>query len=230
LVQVTVIRLVGYREWTESLGPDREHIIQLTQAKLHEALVRAFSGLGAFAHPARYDYMVAITNGLSGEEIGTAVNEVRKVSPVPVFSGTAAAESPREAERLAFKLALDNTVRNISVVDEEVAMAHIDLVNSTEMTLETSGYGVYEYVWSIMSQVRISISSLGGLVFYLGGDNMVAVLGSNPNLMELEGMAKLLRVRVGVGIARRSREAMKLATEALDELRSSNKLVLVVRE
>ncbi|WP_367834345.1 GTP cyclohydrolase IIa [Vulcanisaeta sp. JCM 16159] len=45
MVQVTIIRLIGYREWTESLGPDREHIIQRVQSQLHNELINVFSRL-----------------------------------------------------------------------------------------------------------------------------------------------------------------------------------------
>ncbi len=107
MVQVTIIRLIGYREWTETLGPpDREHVIQQIQAQLHRELVHVFSRLNAWAHPLRYDYLLAITNGLNNGELTNAIKELSEYSPVPLSSGTYADINPRVAEREAFRLAM----------------------------------------------------------------------------------------------------------------------------
>ena len=120
MVQVTVLRLVGYREWTEGLGPDRERDIQLVQARLHEAIVREFFDRGAFAHPARYDYVVAVTNGLGPGDIESAVTAVSSQCPVPISSGTASRPRPLDAEvrasRLAISAGLDSTSLRVSTM------------------------------------------------------------------------------------------------------------------
>jgi len=225
LVQITIIRLVGYREWTEGLGPDREHVIQSVQARLHERLVNVFSRVNAWAHPFRYDYLLAITNGISENELTGIIKELGDYAPVPLSSGTSAHSEPRMAEREAFKLALkakpwENLVSNTD--DGLVSIAHIDLIDSTTNTEETSSYLLYEHVWNVVNQIRLYLASYGGLTLYLGGDNIVSIIPPSINEGELEPLANLLNVRIGVGIAGRGRVAMKLATEALDELRLRN--------
>lgn len=76
LVQVTIIRLIGYREWTETLGSDREHVIQGIQAQLHRELVNGFSKVNAWAHPLRYDYLFAITNGVNREGLMSVIKDL----------------------------------------------------------------------------------------------------------------------------------------------------------
>lgn len=226
LVQITVIRLVGYREWTESLGPDREHVIQSVQARMHSRLVELFSRVDAWAHPFRYDYLLAITNGIGANELAGIVRELGRDLPVPLSSGTYAHEKPSIAEREAFKLALrarpwENLVGNTG--NDLVGIAHIDLVNSTANTEETSSYLLYEHVWSVVNQVRLYLAPYGAVTLYLGGDNIVSIIQPVIDEEELRPIARLLNARIGVGIAKRGRTAMKLATEALDELRIRNK-------
>jgi GTP cyclohydrolase IIa len=41
--QTTVIKLEGYGPWTLSLGSDREHSLQILQAKIYADLQESFS-------------------------------------------------------------------------------------------------------------------------------------------------------------------------------------------
>ncbi|ADN49749.1 GTP cyclohydrolase IIa [Vulcanisaeta distributa] len=234
MVQVTIIRLIGYREWTETLGPDREHVIQQVQAQLHRELVHVFSRLNAWAHPLRYDYLLAITNGLSNGELTSIIKELSEYSPVPLSSGTYADVNPRVAEREAFRLAMKASPGESLIGggdDGYVAIAHIDLVDSTTSTEWTSSYQLYEHVWSVVNQVRLYLAPYGGITLYLGGDNIVSIVQPAINENDLKPLANLINARIGVGIARSGRVAMKLATEALDSLRTRNGYgVMMLRE
>ena len=103
-MQVTIVKLVNYREWTETLGYDREHIIQEVQGKLHEVVVREFAKYEAFAHPLRYDYMIAFTNGLDLSVHREILMNLMKVSPVPVVMSIAVHENVVIAEQIASKI------------------------------------------------------------------------------------------------------------------------------
>ncbi|MGC8543008.1 MAG: GTP cyclohydrolase IIa [Vulcanisaeta sp.] len=234
MVQITIIRLIGYREWTESLGPDREHVIQRVQSKIHGELVDAFSRRDAWAHPFRYDYLLAITNGIDRDELINVIKELGNFSPVPLSSGTYANENPRIAEREAFRLTLRaGPWKSLvgSVDGGPVAIAHIDLIDSTSSTEDTSSYQLYEHVWNVVNQVRLYLAPYGGLTLYLGGDNIVSIIPPTIKEEDLRPLTNLVNVRIGVGIASRGRTAMKLATEALDELRLRNEDgVLILRE
>ena len=235
MVQVTIIRLIGYKEWTETLGPDREHIIQQVQARLHGELVSEFSRLNAWAHPLRYDYLLAITNGLGNAELIGVIRALSEYSPVPLSSGTYVDANPRAAEKGAFRLAMKagpgESLFGGGGDDGYVAMAHIDLVDSTTRTGCTSSYQLYEHVWGVVDQVRLYLSPYGGITLYLGGDNIVSIIPPTIGEEELRPLANLVNARIGVGVARSGRVAMRLATEALDTLRSRNGHgVLMLRE
>ncbi len=112
-----------------------------------------------------------------------------------------------------------------------MAIAHIDLVDSTTSTEWTSSYQLYEHVWSVVNQVRLYLAPYGGITLYLGGDNIVSIVQPAINENDLKPLANLINARIGVGIARSGRVAMKLATEALDSLRSRNGYgVMMLRE
>ncbi|GAB6945484.1 GTP cyclohydrolase IIa [Vulcanisaeta sp. JCM 14467] len=234
MVQVTIIRLIGYREWTETLGPDREHIIQRVQAQLHGELINVFSRLNAWAHPLRYDYLFAITNGLNNYELTRIIKKLSEYSPVPLSGGTYADINPRIAEREAFRLVMKASPGESLIGggdDGYAAIAHIDLIDSTTSTEWTSSYQLYEYVWGVVNQVRLYLAPYGGITLYLGGDNIVSIVKPTINEADLRPLANLINARIGVGIAHSGRTAMKLATEALDSLRSRNDHgVLILRE
>ena len=89
---------------------------------------------------------------------------------------------------------------------------------------------MYEVVWSMVARIRDSLRGLGALVFYMGGDNVIAVMEPRLDEAMLEALASSLRARVGVGVASRARDAVRLATEALDGLRRSSGVVRVLVE
>ncbi len=149
-------------------------------------------------------------------------------------SGSYADVNPRVAEREAFRLAIkagpgESLVNGSD--DGIVAIAHIDLIDSTSSTAWTSSYQLYEHVWGVVNQVRLYLAPYGGITLYLGGDNIVSIIQPIIREEDIRPLASLVNARIGVGIARNGKVAMKLATEALDTLRSrNNHRVLVLRE
>jgi len=217
VVQITVIRLLGYREWTESLGFDREHTIQQVQARLHKVVSELFSKFYGFAHPLRYDVMIALTNGITREMHEDIYNRLLKESPVPISMGIASSPSPRLAESLASSISLEPGVHAHSFEEKSrVAIAHLDFAGLT--CLKSSAYNTYVFVDRIRSAVMQWMPD--SIVLYLGGDNMLIVLPECLDLAILHSIAKLLKTRIGVGISERPRTSIALATKSLEELRS----------
>ncbi len=238
-MQITLIRFVGYREWTESLGFDREHIIQEVQGQLHEIVVKAFSNRGALAHPLRYDLMIAITNTVSVEDHLKILEEVQRYSPVPVLISIAVHDDVRKAEEIATRMLLSNlnshqilTYGNIPD-KSTLCIVHADLANSIQLLYDKSVYETYEYIMWLYRKFRILISRMRGIALYMGGDNMIGIVTPerlNDNINLLERFSKKYRVRIGIGISNIPREAMRKATEALDKLRLENKLEIAIRK
>ncbi len=237
LVQITLIKFVGYREWTESLGFDREHIIQEVQGNLHRTIVKLFSEKGGIAHPLRYDLMIAFTNGLTVEDHFKILEELQKYSPTPIMMSIAVHRDVRNAEKIASRLLMSNynshhiiTYGDIPDMSD-ICIIHADLANSIKLLSRKTVYETYEYIMTLYRRFRRLISSMRGIALYLGGDNMIGVV--NPEVLKdsfelLREFSKKHRVRMGIGVSKIPREAMKKATEALDRLRLENRLEIVI--
>lgn len=233
-MQVTLIKLLGYREWTESLGSDREHLIQNVQGRLHTKISSSFSTYGAFAHPLRYDLMIAFTNGLGLEEHEKIIRDVESASPVPVIMSIATGQTPREAERRASLYCAKANSHPIHVNGEipdnsEMCIIHADLVDSMSMLKTMSVYETYLKVQRTFIEFVRLVDRLDGIALYLGGDNMIGVtVPSRLDLGQIESFSTRFRVRVGVGVGVRAREALRKATEALDKLRREHTVAVEV--
>ncbi len=233
-MQVTLIRLLGYREWTESLGPDREHIIQTVQGRVHTEISSQFAHYGAFAHPLRYDLMIAFTNGLGLREHENLLRAIERVSPVPVIMSIATGQTPREAERRASLYCAKANSHPIHVTGEipdnsEMCIIHADLANSTSMLRKMSVYDTYLKVHKVYTEFMKLVNRLDGIALYLGGDNMIGVtVPFRLDMKLLEKFSSKFRVRVGIGVSVRAREALKKAAEALDRLRKEQVVAVAV--
>ncbi|MCE4606423.1 MAG: GTP cyclohydrolase IIa [Desulfurococcales archaeon] len=220
--RITLIELRGYREWTESLGYDREWRIQVTQSRVYYELQNTASRVGAYILPLRHDFIVALTSSLQGSEHEQLFETALEESPVPVRMASIVDNTPREALNNAFRTILeinDNTyyLDRLSP-DEYTAVSHVDINSVTKYTLDHGVLEAYEKTMEILYDL-VKLSSLyGGITQYLGGDNIIIVF---PPDSWREASRKLLFewVKVGGGRARLARKSMELATRALDEIR-----------
>ncbi len=233
-VQITLVKLLGYREWTESLGPDREHKIQTVQGRLHSLLCETFAQYGAIAHPLRYDIMIAVTNGVDLEAHLEILRRIQACAPVPVVMSIAIGSTVLDAERRASQLLLVHNNGPVVTHDEipdrsPVCVVHADLRNSTDLFLKLSAYETYTYVSRIFRAFRLVMRKMSGIALYLGGDNMIGI--TTPDTLQLDLLrrfSKKYNVRIGIGIDSTPREALRKATHALDTLRRCDILDVMV--
>ncbi len=213
--KITVIALKGYREWTESLGARREHIIQKTQARLQAALWDTFTAVGALPHHFRYDFFIALTTNVDNALVARAVDKVAKKSPVPVEHCSGTGETPYAA------------YLNCGKTEGEdgglAAVAHIDIVNSTDITTSDGPLKVYVEILGLLNQLAKRCKEVGCLSFYLGGDNVAIFLPRAQSIHEVVEELPV-KVRAGVGVAKKPYNAFVKATKALDYLRTINKV------
>ncbi len=217
-----IIELVGYREWTETLGEDREWKIQSIQSKLYQELQLEAANIGSYLIPLRIDYMVILleNTGISNKFLKT----LKRFSPVPFRIAVVKHISPILAEKQASQL-LSNTKLN-SVLEIEKCdgkeisvIAHIDINNITGRVRE-NGESIYTTFLDIIHYyygIQKTFVSLNGITTYLGGDNILVYLPyQNVNRIKDYLDEKL---KAGVGIANTPRRAVSLATKALDDIR-----------
>ncbi|HMK33135.1 MAG TPA: GTP cyclohydrolase IIa, partial [Nitrosopumilaceae archaeon] len=65
MIQLTIIKITGYGPWTQTLGSDREHKLQMLQSALYKEIQNLFSEKNCLVFSNRFDELFAITNGLS---------------------------------------------------------------------------------------------------------------------------------------------------------------------
>lgn len=211
---IAVIELKGYREWTESLGPRREHIIQQIQAKLHATLWKSFTTVGALPHHFRYDFFIALVNNISSAAVESAVAKIARHSPVPIDFCIGTGDTPYSAY-------LNCRGREVEATSFSI-VAHMDIVNSTKTTKLNGPLDVYSHIVRLIDTLLDVCKEYGCLVFYLGGDNTALFLPTPDVINEIVRNIDT-RVRVGVGVAKKPYNAFVKATRGLDYLRSTNR-------
>ena len=220
--KITLIELRGYREWTELLGSDREWRIQGTQARLYDVAMGSAARRGAMVVPLRYDYLLAVTSGIDDDGVKGLVDELASASPVAIRYSSACSPSPSEAVRLAFRYLRGDGGEGC--VGDAAAIAYVDIDDITGLTENTDPLGAYSVVQELLHRVSSIAGPAGGVVQYLGGDNIMVLLPVDSYEGLAADIASLAKVKVGVGVGRTAREASALATSALDEIRSNRSL------
>lgn len=225
-VRLGVIEFIGYREWTESLGNDREWLIQIIQSEVYALAQRRASESGAHVLPMRYDYMILLASNVSEEGMRKILDAVSENSQVPVRMASTCGSTPIEAELNAWKLLSSTEPGRVAYEDcsdeESIVLAHLDIDNVSGMTKEMGTVRTYYLVVDLLHRVALKAERYGSIVQYLGGDNILTVLpaeGYHKVVNELINVNEVM-LKAGVGIAYRARDALMLAAEALHEIRS----------
>ncbi|ABU82528.1 GTP cyclohydrolase IIa [Ignicoccus hospitalis] len=210
--KVASVVLEGYREWTESLGDDREWKIQLKQAEIDMVATRAAKDVGAFYIPTRKDVLFFVLNGV--EDPAPIFEEVSKVSPVPISVVVGCGRTP---------LAALNS-RETCKVTSNIAAIHIDI---NFFRTRDKYLGFVESVDLLDDILKIGIG-YGSIGTYLGGDNIV--MFSDPSAAgELARLiSSFYDVKVGVGIDKTPRGALELAARALRLLREDRTSKVII--
>ncbi len=223
-MKVLAVELYGYKEWTESLGYDREWVIQGVQHEIAMRINKASAELGAFLLPLRYDFFALLVDGLGASQLQFIFNEIKRVAPVPVRGCVGYGESLVEAQREASTCLSEvspGEIRAPRYKDEEIVSAHFDVDGFTGMTRSTSFYEAFLSVTRLYSSLSEKVYELGGISQYLGGDNIIAFFGSKGIERVVELVQRMDNVKVGIGVGRNARLSMMNATEALERIRLS---------
>ncbi len=224
-MKIGVLELIGYREWTEELGSDREWIIQTIQSGIYKFLQEELSKANGFVLPLRYDYYVLILNGVNDNNVIEIITKLAEISPVPLRLAVACGESPYEAQSKATSMlrkcndiiCLDNC--NNEYESCKIAVAHFDINSFTKKIESASVYDTFIEIEELCIDLSLKMKNLGGITQYLGGDNIVAFL-SPSKINDLKEMVLRDDLKVGIGVSHVTRKAMELASKALDQIRS----------
>ncbi|MGC9105048.1 MAG: GTP cyclohydrolase IIa [Thermoprotei archaeon] len=207
-MKILELRLRGYREWTESLGSDREWKIQSVQHDLASRLAKVAGEVGSFSIPYRFDSYILLADGVSSEGLERVIDSFSKVAPVRVEACWGFGEDYLEA--------LKSCGSRREYPDTEVLVAHFDLDGFTALSDRTDAFlKVREFA----REVEEFFLERGGLTHYLGGDNVVVFLPPSRKDSVVEFLKGKTGVKVGVGVGKTPREALSVAAEQLDSIR-----------
>lgn len=219
--RMALLELVGYREWTESIGDDREWKLQITQSQIYKKLQEAAAEYNGFIMPMRYDYMVLIASNLRQEELLQIYKVAKEISPVPVRLASACGDTPVDAVEEAWRYVRSGTdFEYAECNDREVVIAgHFDINGITAMTRKLGVLTTYSTMLHVISEIETRAHYRGAIAQYLGGDNILVVLPHENYEEIIEELIAVHDLKVGVGIAGYARRALALAAEALHEIR-----------
>ncbi len=205
--KILEVTLQGYKEWTESLGNDREWLIQRVQATIDKVASEEIAKCGGFYLPTRRDVLIFLLNNVPFECAKNALRALEKVSPVALRTSLGYGGTPLEALRQ----------RRLSREPEApLAAVHIDM----DAFSNHEHYVGYVNVIGIYSQILSLALGFGGLGAYLGGDNIIIFLDTKDHNAFSELVSQMYpQFKIGIGIAKTPREAVAKAASSLAFLR-----------
>lgn len=233
MIQLTIIRIEGYGQWTLTLGSDREAQLQMLQARIYHDVQRLFSERDSIVFFNRFDEYFAITNGLGVDDHLHIQHELTKLYDNMLMSMTiGAGKTAFEANLNAYRTRkegrmLDGNSRIFGSVQPQADVAqimHIDIDSSAKVGNWLSPYELTALVMKIYSRLAEEFLKHDSLAFFLGGDN-VMVISNGMSKEQADVVLKKvtagndIKLNCGIGISKTGRRAAEAATKALDTIR-----------
>jgi GTP cyclohydrolase IIa len=248
--QLTIIKLEGYGPWTLELGSDREHQLQMLQARIYADLQDCFSDKNGLVFFNRFDEFIAASNQISlrvHKEIHDKLT--KKYNLIKISMTIAKAKTPAEADKKINEIRKNSKnmvfpniyaeVEDFSSEpedgdedeneDNKVKIIHMDVDSSTSIAKEYSAYGITNLMLKIHGMLSDAFLKEDSLAFFLGGDNFMIIAKGTFQVDKLDeiidDIKKTTGIRFNCGIGRGSnaRTAVKYATKSLDQIREHRK-------
>ncbi len=223
MIQLTIIRIEGYGQWTLTLGSDREAQLQMLQARIYHDVQRLFSERDSIVFFNRFDEYFAITNGLGVDDHLHIQHELTKLYDNMLMSMTiGAGKTAFEANLNAYRTRkegrmLDGNSRIFGNVQPQADVAqimHIDIDSSAKVGNWLSPYELTALVMKIYSRLAEEFLKHDSLAFFLGGDN-VMVISNGMSKEQAEVVLKKvtagndIKLNCGIGIGKTGRRGSR---------------------
>lgn len=222
MVRVGLIRLENYENWIKSLGHDREWRVQAFQASLYKNLIFMSTAIGAFSLPLTYDSYIIILNGINKNKFKNLLINLSRKIHINLKAYVGFGENYIEAiDKVKIFTEEDYTPSDKSL--EITVVAHLDLDDYYGLLNEKGWRDIYETIRKIVIDITETSIKQGGLAYYAGGDNIICFLPLKNLEAFLEYVKIMKNIKVGIGISEKPREALKLATKALETLRMEHR-------
>ncbi len=239
--QITLIQIDNYGPWTVTPEPRREVDLQTLQSRLYADLAQLVGREGGYVFFARFDNMIAVTNGLDLDDHAAIQESIGNRYPVSISMGVGTAPIPRVALTDATEVlqtagsAQDHNRREIlggetlagaDRSEDDLRIAHFDVINVTgtytdQVDAFETFIAVEQGYAALMRHMHREHDSLS---FFVGGDNTIAVCpeveeGAYEDAVSHVEEAAGVSLQVGVGTGRNAHDAGMAAKHALEECR-----------
>jgi GTP cyclohydrolase IIa len=234
-VQITLIQIDNYGPWTNTLGNDREHNLQILQAELYALLQRKFSEKNALLFFNKFDEMLAITNGVTrGEHL--QIQEALVDFPFTLSMSIGVGQNPYEAQAQASRQlqkagsAQSEVRKRVLVGDQTLTLdescaevIHVDVDGITSLIDHDDAFETSQKLVRSYAELMNLFSQHNSLLFYLGGDNFMGIMGEGDEDVIVNELHSFhidgLSLKFGIGRATTARKAAELATMNLEHAR-----------
>lgn len=239
--QITLVQIDNYGPWTVTPRPRRETDLQTLQSRLYADLTQLFGNRDGYVFFARFDNMVAISNGLDRDDHRLIQESIRNRYPVTLSLSIATGPTPGSAlstatdQLQAAGSAQDADRKEIlrgdplppdASSDDDIQIAHFDVNDATgKYTDELHAFDTFvrieEGYLALMKYLHRQHESLA---FFVGGDNVIAIganLGRDDYNAAIDHVNSTANVdlKVGVGHGPTAHVAGMAAKHALEACR-----------
>lgn len=233
MIQLSILKINGYGPWTLTLGSDREHALQILQASLYKEIQKLFSEKNCLVFLNRADEFFVVSNGLTLKDHIEIQKNLGKSFDIRLTMSIGYGDSPFEANIKAYEgkksetflskeYAIYGFINNNS--KQEVSIMHFDVDNLTSRRKINSPYEITSTIFNLYAKMSNFFLKRNSLAFFMGGDNFMVVANDDAK-NSVKDFIKLIEkedgitLNCGIGNAKTSREAVKLATKSLDTIR-----------
>jgi GTP cyclohydrolase IIa len=112
MIQISILKIIGYGPWTLTLGSDREHELQMLQASLYKDLQKKFSEKNCLVFLNRADEFFVVSNGLNLEDHIEIQKDLKEKFDVGLAISIGYGNSPFEANQKAYEGKKNNVYLN----------------------------------------------------------------------------------------------------------------------
>lgn len=234
MVQLSILKIVGYGPWTLTLGSDREHELQMLQASLYVEVQRLFSEKGCLVFPNRADELFAVSNGLDLDGHIRIQETLASKFDVRLRILLGDGDTPGTAHRVATAAGAGSELCELNAEHRIFGPAdlgsrtgranilHMDVDGLSGMTL--SSYDTSILMFGLYGRMSQFFYERDSLAFFMGGDNFMIAASEEAKADTREFIDEVeqkdgVALNCGIGSGETGREAAKLATMSLDEIR-----------
>ena len=233
MIQLSILKIIGYGPWTLTLGSDREHELQILQASLYQELQKLFSEKNCIVFLNRADEFFVVSNGLGLDEHIQIQRTLEELFDIHLTISIGYGESPFEANLNAYdgkknEIILNKEYNIFGFINGKsnlkVSIMHLDVDDLTSKRNTNSPYEISSKIFEIYSKMSKFFLEKNSLTFFMGGDNFMVVANDDAknSVQKFIDMIKNnddVYLNCGIGNGSTCREAVKLATKSLDTIR-----------